>query len=262
MSRAELLLWIVVPYVCLTVFVVGHVWRYRRDQLGWTTRSTQLLERRLLRVGAILFHFGLLAVIGGHVLGLVVPASATEAVGVSEHTYHAVSVAAGTTAGAAMTAGFLVLLYRRVRIPRIQRTTTPMDRLLYALLATVILTGMWATVGVNLFGGGYDYRETVAPWFRGLFTLDVPVERIAEAPLIYQVHALSTMLLYAAWPFSRLVHAWSVPIGYLRRAPIVYRRHARAPLRPAPRTAPVAPLAAARISPREREHAAVGGGGA
>ncbi len=84
MSRAELLLWVVLPYVALTVFVAGHVWRYRTDQLGWTTRSTQLLERRRLRPAVLLFHLGLFAVIGGHVLGILVPASVTEAAGLSE----------------------------------------------------------------------------------------------------------------------------------------------------------------------------------
>ena len=65
MSRIDLLLWIVLPYVALTVFVVGHVWRYRADQFGWTTRSTQLLESRRLRPAVLAFHFGLLAVLGG-----------------------------------------------------------------------------------------------------------------------------------------------------------------------------------------------------
>jgi nitrate reductase gamma subunit len=218
-----MILWVAIPYACLTIFVLGHVWRFRSGKLTWTTRSTQLLERRLLRIGAPLFHLGLLAVIGGHVLGILVPKQATEAVGVSEHTYHAVSVTAGTGAGIAMTAGFAILMYRRARIPRVRQTTTNTDRATYLLLGVIILSGMWATVGVNLLGGGYDYRETVGPWFRGLFTLAPDAALMSEAPFVYQLHALSAMLLYALWPFSRLVHAWSAPIAYLRRSPILYR---------------------------------------
>ena len=67
-------LFVVVPYVCLTTFVVGHLWRYRYDKFGWTTRSSQLYENRLLRIGSPLFHFGMLGVVGGHVIGLLVPA--------------------------------------------------------------------------------------------------------------------------------------------------------------------------------------------
>ena len=62
-------LWVIVPYVCLAVFVVGHVWRYRYDKFGWTTRPSQLYEDRLLRIGSPLFHFGMLGVILGHVIG-------------------------------------------------------------------------------------------------------------------------------------------------------------------------------------------------
>lgn len=221
--NGELTLWVAIPYACLAIFVVGHVWRLRSGKLTWTTRSTQILERRLLRVGSPLFHLGLLAVIGGHVLGILVPKAATDAVGLSEHAYHNVSVAAGTTAGIAMTLGFAILLYRRLRMPRVRRTTTRTDRLTYLLLAAVILTGMWATVGVNLLGGGYDYRESVGPWFRSIFMLDADPALMSGAPLVYQLHALSSLLLFALWPFSRLVHAWSAPVAYLRRSPILYR---------------------------------------
>ena len=74
-------LFVVVPYLCLTTFVVGHLWRYRYDKFGWTTRSSQLYENRLLRIGSPLFHFGMLGVVGGHVIGLLVPQSWTDAVG-------------------------------------------------------------------------------------------------------------------------------------------------------------------------------------
>lgn len=243
MNGGALTLWVAFPYTCLAVFVVGHVWRLRTGRLTWTTRSTQLLERRLLRVGSPLFHLGLLAVIGGHVLGILMPKRATEAVGVPEHLYHLVSVGAGTTAGAAMTLGFLILLYRRVRVPRIRRATTGVDAATYLLLCVVILSGMWATVGVNLLGGGYDYRETVGPWFRGILMLDPDPFPMPGAPLVYQLHALAAMALLALWPFSRLVHAWSAPLAYVRRSPILYRRRVpvptvRADLQPDPRRSP------------------------
>ena len=230
MSRVNLLLWIVLPYVALTVFIAGHVWRYRRDQFGWTTRSTQLLESRRLRPAILLFHLGLFAVIGGHVLGLLVPASLTESVGVSEDLYHAVSVTAGTLAGLAMLAGFVLLLVRRETDARVRATTTGADRTVYLLLGVMLVTGMYATVGENLLLGGYDYRETVAPWFRGLFTLDPDTSLISGAPLVYRIHAVTAWLLYALWPFSRLVHAWSVPVGYLSRSNILYRSRRRAPV--------------------------------
>jgi nitrate reductase molybdenum cofactor assembly chaperone len=46
MSAGEILLWIIFPYAAVTTFVVGTWWRYRVDQFGWTSGSTQLLSRR------------------------------------------------------------------------------------------------------------------------------------------------------------------------------------------------------------------------
>jgi respiratory nitrate reductase gamma subunit len=98
------------------------------------------------------------------------------------------------------------------------------------LLAFMVVTGMWNTVVENLINGGYNYRETVSPWFRGLFLLDPNASLMTRGaiPLSYQLHAIGGWLLIMVWPFSRLVHAWSVPVAYLRRKPIVYR--SRAPL--------------------------------
>ena len=34
-TSLDIVLWVVVPYVCLAVFVGGHAWRYRYDKFGW-----------------------------------------------------------------------------------------------------------------------------------------------------------------------------------------------------------------------------------
>lgn len=222
----DLLLWVALPYACLAVFAAGHVWRYRKDQFGWTSRTSQLLEHRWLRWGSPLFHLGAFAVIAGHVVGLAVPASWTEAAGIDEHAYHTVAVSLGSAAGAAMVLGLGMLCARRLLAPRIRTTTSHSDKLLFPLLAATVLIGIAATVVHNIAGGGYDYRSTVSVWFRGLFSLQPQPEAIASAPLLFQLHALTACLLFAAWPFTRLVHVWSAPVGYLRRPYLVYRRRA------------------------------------
>jgi nitrate reductase gamma subunit len=225
-GRADFLLWVAFPYLCIATFVVGHVWRYRRGQYTWTARSTQLMERRLLMVGSLLFHFGILAAIGGHVLGILVPRSWPSVVGIGDNPYHWISVIAGGSAGAAIVVGFCVLVYRRLRVGRVRATTTRSDLVLYPVLAATIVFGMLATV----WGSAIDehlYRETVSPWFRGIFGLDPNASLIAGAPFIFQVHAFTAWLLLGIWPFTRLVHAWSVPVAYLRRAPILYRARRR-----------------------------------
>jgi nitrate reductase gamma subunit len=216
-------IFVVLPYVCLSVFLGGHVWRWRRDQFGWTTRTSQLLESRLLRLGSPLFHLGAFGVIGGHAMGLLVPAAVTEYVGISEHTYHLTSVSAGTVTGLMLVAGLGLLIARRIVNHRVRRATTTMDRVLYAALAVMVVLGMTATVAVNLFGGGYDYRGTIAVWFRGIFWFQPHTELMAGAPLVYRLHAIGGFLLLALWPFTRLVHVWSAPLAYLWRPYVVYR---------------------------------------
>jgi len=218
-------LWVIVPYVCLAVFVVGHVWRYRYDKFGWTTRSSQLYEDRLLRIGSPLFHFGMLGVVLGHVIGLVIPQVWTNALGLSPHAYHVIALAGGIPAGIAAVAGLAILVYRRRTTGPVFSATTTNDKVMYAVLGTVILLGMWNTVAGSLlqFGGEYNYREGVSPWFRSIFVFQPEPELMAQAPLGFQLHALLAFLLFAMWPFTRLVHVFSAPIGYLTRPYLVYR---------------------------------------
>ncbi len=123
----------------------------------------------------------------------------------------------------------MVLAGRRLLVARVRATTSAVDNVALILLLIVILTGIAPTIGVNLLGHGYDYRTTVAPWFRGLFSGSPDVHAIASAPVIYQVHATAAWVIWAVWPFSRLVHAWSYPLWYLWRPYIIYRSRRPAP---------------------------------
>jgi nitrate reductase gamma subunit len=234
MDAWQVMLYAVLPYAAVTAFVVGHVWRYRRDQYGWSSRSTQMLESRALRYGSIAFHYGAFAAIAGHVLGVLIPASWTDAAGLDEDAYHVVSAIGGLTAGVAVTAGLVILVWRRAHYPRVRVTTRRIDVLVFALLALGIFTGMAVTV-LNSVADNINYRETIAPWFRSLFALDPDVEAMDGAHWVSQVHVTSVWALYALWPLTRLVHAWSIPVAWFRRSHVLFRgRSGR------PRAAPVA----------------------
>lgn len=224
-------LWVIVPYVCLAVFVVGHFWRYRYDKFGWTTRSSQLYEDKLLRLGSPLFHFGMLGVVGGHVIGLLVPRSWTDAVGIDDHLYHYVAVVGGLVAGLMALVGMAILIYRRRTVGPVFSATTPMDKVMYAVLGLAIVFGMWNTIAGSIFtiGGEYNYREGVSVWYRSFLELQPQPELMADAPLGFQLHALSAFALFALWPFTRLVHVFSAPVGYLNRPYIVYRSRDTSP---------------------------------
>ncbi|TDQ40735.1 respiratory nitrate reductase subunit gamma [Aureibacillus halotolerans] len=221
----ETLLWGVFPYIVATIFIGGHLYRYQKDQMGWTTKSSELLEKRRLRVGSLLFHWGLMVVFGGHVMGLLIPIGVYESLGVSEHTYHLMAIIFGLPAGIATIIGVALLTYRRFSVKRLRATSTPSDWVTLILLLLVIGTGLLATT-FNVDSHGFDYRTTIAPWLRGLFIFRVDPSLMATVPIWFKIHIFMTFVLYSAWPFTRLVHAFSFPIHYLSRSYVIYKRKA------------------------------------
>ncbi|WP_328300683.1 respiratory nitrate reductase subunit gamma [Streptomyces sp. NBC_00435] len=221
----DLLLWGVFPYVSIALLIAGTVWRARFDKFGWTTHSSQLHESRLLRIGSPLFHFGMLFVVLGHVVGLLVPKSWTDAAGLSDHAYHLIALATGTVAGVAAAAGIGILVYRRFKVPAVRRATLRSDHMMYACLLGAMVLGLTATM-LNSAGmmGGYNYRDGISLWFRSLFTLTPDYHLMAGAPLAFKLHIVFGFVLFTLIPYSRLVHMFSVPLKYLFRPYVVYRR--------------------------------------
>ena len=154
MTTADALLWVALPYAALAVFVVGHLWRYRYDKFGWTTRSSQIYENRLLRAGSPMFHVGILMVIGGHVVGLLIPRSWLEAIGVNEHAYHLGATWLGTIAAVLTLAGLAILVYRRRTVGPVFLATTVMDKVMYVFLGATLGFGTLATFVYQVFGSG------------------------------------------------------------------------------------------------------------
>ncbi|MBO1331068.1 respiratory nitrate reductase subunit gamma [Streptomyces sp. VRA16 Mangrove soil] len=216
------LIWGVLPYVVFVLLIAGTIWRYRYDKFGWTTRSSQVYESKLLNIASPVFHYGILFVLVGHLVGLFIPMSWTENVGVSEHTYHMFSLIGGTFAGVLTVCGILMLLYRRRFKAPVFRATTRNDKLMYVVLLGAIVLGMVAKL-THASGNGYNYRETIGPWSRSLFTLRPDIDLMHGVPVLYQIHAVVGMSLIALVPFTRLVHMFSAPVQYLFRPYVVYR---------------------------------------
>lgn len=235
MAITDILMWAVLPYVSLVVFFGGLVWRYRVDQFGWTSRSSQWNESAILRWSSPLFHVGILLVAAGHVVGLAVPKTWTSALGVSEHVYHLMATSLGSVAAVMTILGLGGLLWRRIVVKSVRLATSRSDIVAYVGLVVVIALGTTATVSTQLLspGGGYDYRETISVWFRSIWFLHPAVGLMTTVPLPFVLHIVAGMLLFCVWPFTRLVHVVSAPVGYVTRPPIVYRsRDVSAPERP------------------------------
>lgn len=222
--------WDDVPYVVIAIALVGSWWRYRYDKFGWTTRSSQLYESKLLQIGSPMFHFGSLIVIMGHIMGLFIPESWTEAMGMSDKVYHMQALAGGLPAGIATLIGVGLLIYRRRTQTAVFKATTKNDKLMYAVLVCALVAGMSCTlIGTTAYGEAHDYRQTVSVWFRSIWILDPRGDLMVQAPLYFHIHVLIALTLFALWPFTRLVHAFSAPVAYLFRPYIVYRSRATTP---------------------------------
>ena len=222
-------LWVVYPYLCLMLLVVGTLARYNYDQIGWTSKSSELLEKRLLRIGSPLFHWGIIFVFLGHVAGLLVPIGVYQAIGVSEHVYHLGAMVMGGVTGLMALAGLLLLLWRRLSVRQVLRNTSAGDWLALALLIVTVAMGLGMTLVYNVAHLPYEYRTTVGPWIRGVILLHPDPSLMAGVPLLLQIHILAALALFAASPFTRLVHIFSLPLAYLGRAPMQYRRRTPAP---------------------------------
>ncbi|MFC9293862.1 respiratory nitrate reductase subunit gamma [Streptomyces sp. NPDC057011] len=216
-------LWGALPYLVFGVLVTGLFWRYRYDKFGWTTRSSEVYESRILNIASPVFHYGILSVLAGHLIGLFIPSSWTAAVGIDEHTYHLFSLLGGGLAGTLAVLGILTLIWRRRTKAPVFRATTRNDKAMYVVLVGAIVWGLTNKFIHSDFQSGYNYRTTIAPWARSLFRLEPDVSLMDHVPLGYKVHALIGMLLFAMLPFTRLVHMFSAPVQYFFRPYILYR---------------------------------------
>jgi respiratory nitrate reductase, gamma subunit len=223
----DIFLWGVLPYLTAAVLIGGTIWRAKYDQFGWTTRSSQLYESKMLKIASPLFHFAMLAVFMGHVVGLMVPKALTDWVGVNQEMYHMGALFGGGMAGIGLVVGLLLLLWRRFSNKAITRATTLNDKIMYIGLATVIGLGMVATLTGDHTPDGHhhNYRETVSVWFRSLFVFQPDLTAMKASTWQFQTHIVLALVLIAAIPFTRLIHAFSMPLHYLFRPYIVYRSH-------------------------------------
>jgi nitrate reductase gamma subunit len=225
LNYVDYFLWVVVPYLSLTIFVLGHIYRYNTDQFGWGAKSSEFLHKdNLLKWGSILFHYGIVFVFFGHVAGVLIPKGVFDFFGITEHMYHFGAFWFGGLAGVATVIGGFLLTARRLTNKRVSRNGRAIDLITLLWLGVVIVVGFTNTVGYTASGGEFDYRETIGPWFRGVLTFRPFPELMAFAPIGFKLHVFTAFLLFALWPFTRLVHVWSLPLEYLGRKYVVYRK--------------------------------------
>ncbi len=205
------------PYLCLTVFLVGSLLRFDREQYTWKTGSSQLLRRRQLMWGSNLFHVGILVIFAGHLVGLLTPIAVFDFIGISHGFKQLMAIVVGGLAGLACLVGITLLVHRRLFDARVRRTSSFGDIAILLLLYAQLVLGL-ATIPVSL--GHLDGHEMVKfmNWAQGILTLQPGVSSlVADAHPIFKLHLVLGMTIFLLFPFTRLVHVWSAPVWYLGR---------------------------------------------
>ena len=205
------------PYVALTVFLLGSLIRFDREQYTWRSGSSQLLRRKQLRWGSNLFHVGILVIFVGHAAGLLLPVAFFEMLGITKTAKQLMAIIVGGIAGIACLIGILLLAHRRLFDARIRATSSFGDTAILLLLLAQLLLGL-ATIPLSL--GHLDGQEMVKfmNWAQGIVTLQPGASAyVLDVHPIFRAHLFLGMTIFLVFPFSRLVHIWSAPIWYVGR---------------------------------------------
>jgi len=218
MSGLNHLLFGLYPYIALTVFLLGSLVRYDREQYTWKTGSSQILESKQLRRGSLPFHVGIIMVLMGHFVGLLTPHQVWDVLGITAGMKQVFAMAMGGIFGLVCLYGLVILIHRRLTNQRVRATSSKMDiTLLFLLLAQLVL----GLISIFVSMGHLDGKEMLLlmSWAQNIVTFD-PAEAsasIASVHIVFKLHVFLGMSLFVVFPFSRLVHVWSVPLKYFNR---------------------------------------------
>jgi nitrate reductase gamma subunit len=205
------------PYIAITVFFLGSLLRYDRDQYTWKASSSQLLRKKDMRLGSNLFHIGIIALFFGHFMGLLTPHWAYHFM-MSAGTKQMVAMTAGGIFGLICLVGMILLIRRRVFDARIKATSQATDLPILLILFVQLVLGL-LTIPFSAQHLDGSSMLALASWAQHLVTFqgDAASFVIGEA-LIFKIHLVLGLTIFLVFPFTRLVHVWSVPIQYLTRS--------------------------------------------
>ena len=209
----------VYPYICLAVFWIGSWLRFDREQYGWKSDSTQLLSKGSMRWASNLFHYGIIAIFGGHFVGLLTPHFVFAAI-MPDITHQYVAIIAGSIFGASAFIGGTILWFRRFFNPRISLTSRWADKFVLTWVMLTLILGI-ATIPVSLGHAGHGDPRIVtalAEWIQSIVYLHPHPAYVEGVDTIFKLHLIAGMTVFLIFPFTRLVHIWSMPFGYLLRA--------------------------------------------
>ncbi|NND92470.1 MAG: respiratory nitrate reductase subunit gamma [Granulosicoccus sp.] len=197
----------VYPYLCGTVFLMGSLARFDRDQYTWKSDSSQLLRAGQLRWGSNLFHIGILFLFFGHFVGLLTPHMIYEHF-ISAQNKQLVAIYSGGTAGLICLVGLTLLIHRRISDPRIRLTSHRTDLMILLILWVQLVIGL-ITLPFSLMHADGSAMLKLSAWAQHLLTFRPDDTLLYGLNWPYKIHLVLGMTIFLLFPFSRLVHVWS-----------------------------------------------------
>jgi len=206
-------LFIAFPYVAVTIAILMAIVRYRSDRFSYSSLSSQFLENRALFWGSVPWHYGVVLVLGAHLLALLFPTLWGDLIADELRLY--VLEVSGLALALMAVLGLALLIVRRIRSPRVFAVTSVMDWVLLVVLLAQVALGFWIAL-VYRWGSDW-YLHTAVPWMLSLLALEPQTQYVAALPLAVRLHMLLGFVVILLFPFTRLVHLVTFPITYLWR---------------------------------------------
>ena len=207
MNAVHNFLFVVYPYVCLAVFLMGSLARFDRDQYTWKSDSSQLLRTRGMNWASNLFHAGILFLFVGHTVGMLTPHFFYELF-ISAAAKQMLAIVAGGVAGTVCFIGLSMLIWRRMTDPRIRLTSHRTDLAILWILWVQLSLGL-VTLPFSLSHADGSVMLVLADWAQRIVTFNPDASGLVALAWPYKVHMVLGMTIFLLFPFSRLVHVWS-----------------------------------------------------
>ncbi len=207
MNTLHNFLFAVYPYIGLSVFLMGSLARFDRDQYTWKSDSSQLLRKGQPKWGSNLFHAGILFLFFGHSVGLLTPHWVYEPF-ITPAQKQLLAVVAGGVAGFFCFIGLTLLLHRRIFDPRIRLTSHRTDLMILVILWVQLVLGL-VTLPFSLGHTDGSVMLKLSAWAQSIVTLQPNADHLAGLDWPYLVHLVLGLTIFLLFPFGRLVHVWS-----------------------------------------------------
>lgn len=207
MSAVHNFLFVVYPYICLAVFLLGSLARFDRDPYTWKSDSSQMLRSRGMKWASNLFHGGILFLLVGHTVGMLTPHAVYEPF-ISAGNKQMLAIVAGGIAGVACFIGLSMLIWRRTTDARVRLTSHRSDLALLWILWLQLTLGL-VTLPFSLAHSDGSVMLQLSDWAQRIVTFRPDAAGLVDLAWPYKVHMVLGMTIFLIFPFTRLVHVWS-----------------------------------------------------